>query len=302
MLLCLLLGLLLVGGYFLLPDEPREAVRERVSEAITNLRDHPQTPPPLERVLTTLTEILPGPMGPSVAYELPPGDRSFLLGGLPTGGNWRLLENRGYLSAYDEVRRNPAWVAYRLFTVEPGPSPERPSRFLSDRRTRARIEHADYTNSGFDRGHLAPNHAIAMCYGEDAQRETFLLSNIVPQRPELNQQFWRKLEERVFQEYAFRLEEVWVLTGPVYDEEVERLRSGIEIPDAFFKIILDETPDGHLRTLAFLVPQEVSGDDRPGRYLVSIDAIEGATGYDFLPAFPDAVEEALESAKASRLW
>jgi len=38
----------------------------------------------------------------------------------------------------------------------------------------------DYTGSGYNRGHCAPNYAIAVCYGAQAQLETFLMSNILP--------------------------------------------------------------------------------------------------------------------------
>ena len=31
-----------------------------------------------------------------------------------------------------------------------------------------------------------------------------------------------------------------MITGPIFDEDIETLDSGVEIPDAFFKIVIDE--------------------------------------------------------------
>lgn len=58
--------------------------------------------------------------------------------------------------------------------------------------------------------------------------------------PDLNQGPWRELEEAVAVRYGNSCEEVWVITGPIYDAEVELLGSGVEIPNEFFKIIIDE--------------------------------------------------------------
>ena len=82
------------------------------------------------------------------------------------------------------------------------------------------------------------------------------MANIVPQKPDLNRRIWRMLEERVAKKYAIDFEEVWIITGPVYDENREALKSGVEIPDAFFKIIVDEV-SGNPRVLAFVIDQDV---------------------------------------------
>ena len=49
------------------------------------------------------------------------------------------LTNVGYAVGYDEVRKNPAWVAYRLFKVENPTSGKRPRRFKVDHRTQAKL-------------------------------------------------------------------------------------------------------------------------------------------------------------------
>ncbi|XP_025760282.1 endonuclease domain-containing 1 protein-like [Oreochromis niloticus] len=51
----------------------------------------------------------------------------------------------------------------------------------------------DYTNSGFDCGHLNPNghHAVP------SRNATFILTNVVPQNPKLNKNAWRIHESQL---------------------------------------------------------------------------------------------------------
>lgn len=198
--------------------------------------------------------------------------------------------------------RNPAWVAYRVFKTRAESSSPRPESFNVDTRTRARVEPQEYSNSGYDRGHMAPNLAISVLYGEKAQEETFLMSNILPQAPNLNRKVWRDLEASILRRYARRFGEVWVITGPVYPQsQPQTIGRGIAIPHACFKILVDEHEQG-LRALAFLIPQNVSGDENPAQFLTSIREIEQKTGLNFFPNLPSEAQESLETWVSPRLW
>jgi endonuclease G, mitochondrial len=229
-------------------------------------------------------------------------------GGLPraqgfTPQTWtRVLENRGFTVGYSEWRRNPLWVAYHARPVQRRRPYRRPESFETDRRTLARVVPQDYTRSGYQRGHLAPSWLIAQLYGRQAQRETFLMSNISPQRSGLNQKLWQRLEEVESDRFARWFDGVWVIAGPVFGHPVQRLRSGIAIPEAFFRIYVDEDAAGRARVLAFLVPQDVRGDEALDRFAVTVDAIESRTGLDFLPALEDGLEARLESAAADAVY
>jgi endonuclease G len=221
--------------------------------------------------------------------------------GFKVFGRVNVLENRGYVTGYSESMRNPLWVSYRLFDVPKLESAKRPSRFSTDPRTRAKVSHDDYTNSGFDRGHMAPNFGIATRYGPEAQKETFLMSNIIPQTPFINRHLWKDLEMRVADGYGRYFREVWVVTGPVFQGEIKRLPSGVPIPSHYYKIMADEH-DGKLRTLAFLIERDCPPYTRIKKRLVSIDEIEQLTDLDFFPDLPASVQNELESKSATRLW
>ena len=210
-----------------------------------------------------------------------------------------VLTNTGYLVGYCETRRDPVWAAYRLFRPNSFQAPPRPKGFDSDYRTSRTVSH-DYTGSGYDRGHMAPNYAIAVCYGTGAQLETFLMSNIIPQRPALNRQVWEHLEQQEIREYAPRYRQIWIVDGPIFRSH-DRLRGGEEIPDACFKIICREQ-DGQPKVLAFIMPQTVSSSESPGQFLTSVREIERETGLDFFSGMPEDLQQRFETEPARGMW
>ena len=215
----------------------------------------------------------------------------------------RVLENKGFTVGYSELRRNPLWVAYHARPVERRREYRRPEDFEVDQRTRARVTSRDYSRSGYQRGHLAPSWLIAQLHGRKAQQQTFLMSNITPQKPNLNQKLWQRLEEIESDRFARWFGGVWVFTGPIFDDHIQHLRSGVEVPDAFYRIFVDENPSGAPQVLAFIVPQTVRGDEPLDQFVTTVDDIEARTGFDFLPALKDALEERLESTRAdARHW
>jgi len=229
---------------------------------------------------------------------------------LPTTNNYpnsiKHLDRIGYVVGYDEQRKNPAWVFYHLALIEkkPAGTSKRPSKFNTDKTTEAKVSHKDYTHSGYDRGHMAPNYGISTRYGREAQIETFLMSNIVPQKPNLNRGVWRELEMKVANikgGLANRFDSVYVITGPIYDNQIEKIKNKVEIPDSFYKIIVDlenNTP----RALAFIMPQNAKRKDEPEKFLTSIDEIEKQTGLDFFADLEDSYESKFEAQIAKQIW
>ena len=213
-----------------------------------------------------------------------------------------VLGNSAYSVGYSDARLNPLWVCYYVCALENPPSYDRPSYFRIDERTKSRVRHDDYTNSGYDRGHMAPNATIAGWYGEAAQLETFLMSNVCPQTPRLNRTggAWETLE-RLVRQWADVYEEVWVITGPIFDKDIETLDSGVEIPDAFFKIVIDEV-DGRPRALSFVIPQDPGMNPSLEIYLASVNMVELITGFDFFWALENGPEATMEAITPTEIW
>ncbi len=212
------------------------------------------------------------------------------------------LENKGYSVGYSEQRKTPLWVSYRVFEVEGLNSPPRPSWFRKDSRSSAGVTHDDYKYSGYDRGHMAPNYAIATRFGKDGQKGTFVMTNVVPQRASLNRGVWRELEWRIARYYGQTCKQLWVVTGPIYVENPKTLgESGVQIPHGFYKIVVD-CRDGGIRVMPFIFVQENLRHEWLRRHLVSIDEIELLTDIDFFADLPDEIEDALEAGTPTRLW
>lgn len=234
------------------------------------------------------------------------GDKTHVYGGVPRvvappATTVRVLPNAGYVAGYSDALGNPLWAAYRVTDIELKDPPPRPDRFVPDLRTVARIDSQVYTGSDYDRGHMAPNYAIATRYGLRAQEETFQMSNISPQRHTLNAGVWKNLEHRIATNYAGRFGEVWVLAGPVFGANPEKLRRRVAIPGAFYMIVVDES-DGRVRAEGFIFPQDAPAAARMDDYLTNIDEIERRTGLDFLSELPDEAENALEAKRVERAW
>ncbi len=119
--------------------------------------------------------------------------------------------------------------------------------------------------------------------------------------PNLNLIWWRVLEENEANDFAVRLERVWVVTGPVFTGEVKKLPSGVDVPTAFYRIILDEE-NGQPRVLAFIASQTVTGHEPLTQFFTSVREIKRQTGFDFYPGLPKEVQDRMETAKAGRLW
>ncbi len=218
-----------------------------------------------------------------------------------------LLKRQGYWVGFSPSRGHAAWVAYALPTKKLLESaPERPSGFKRDAEVPQSPTHEDYTGSGYDRGHLAPNYAIATRYGRAAQLETFLMTNIAPQTPELNRGPWKELEHTVANELSDIGDTIWVIVAPVSDEEPIYLngktkRKNVHIPKGFC-MILASIHEQSLRVLGFYMPQDVRAS-KDARYCFrSLRDIEQMTGLDLFASLPRATQDALELPEANRFW
>ncbi|WP_239650021.1 DNA/RNA non-specific endonuclease [Methylocucumis oryzae] len=218
---------------------------------------------------------------------------------------FRVLRNHGFIVGYSDWRGNPLWVEYALTQPEANaPDLKRPSRFELDWRSLNRLDHESYSRSGYDRGHMAPNYAISHLYGRQGQEDSFLMTNITPQKPNLNQKWWQRLEALEIDEFTKHYGKVWVITGPIFKGSVERLSSDwrVEVPDAFYKVYLTESNSGRHHALAFIAPQTVSGKEPLSQFVTTIDDVEAQTGLDFFAELPDSQEKALESSHDQAAW
>jgi len=152
-----------------------------------------------------------------------------------------------YIGCYDAINLGPHIIEY-ILTKERAEArgTRRPSaRFNQDRDGGVLREllvengydlphHNDYTHSGYDRGHMAPNADFNDTY-ENALM-TFFIANIWPQTPELNRVTWLRTENetrRLASEYMF------VRVIITVDEFSEEKVGNISVPTCFKRRVYD---------------------------------------------------------------
>jgi endonuclease G len=219
----------------------------------------------------------------------------------PAPNDITVLNKTGFVVGYSPSLRHPVWVAYKTHPARHAPPPPRPSGFQPDPAAPRSPQSKEYAKTGYDRGHMAPNLAIVTRYGKAAQAQTFLTSNVCPQRPSLNQGPWYNVEFRIAELWPDCCGAVWVITGALSAREGKRLPSGVDIPTAFYQIAVSQEK-GRVRAFAVYMPQNVRRRATPRTALISIDELEALTGFDFLADLPDDCEKQLEAATPSRLW
>ena len=182
----------------------------------------------------------------------------------------KILHKKAFDICYSCKWKTPKLVVYKVDgdLIDAKNLSRKSLRFRPDYNlpTKCRSYSKDYSRTGFDRGHLAPN--AVFDYNRAIQKETFLMSNIAPQKPQLNRRLWAKIEKFV-RIQARKYKDIGVITGVC--GSVGHIKHNVNIPKWWYKIIF--RPDG--KVISFLVPNSNKvGRDKAKMYLSSVKEIE----------------------------
>ncbi|MET2946507.1 DNA/RNA non-specific endonuclease [Vibrio owensii] len=218
--------------------------------------------------------------------------------GMPSTNSDQFLCRDGYAVGYNYDTKNADWVAYHVTAESVNITNKRSNSFKEDTEMPdyARSTLADYKGSGYDRGHLAPS--ATMDFTRESMKQSFLMSNMSPQLPGFNRVGWRVLEEHV-RDLANEYNELYVVTGPIYEGDEGTIGNGVVIPSAFYKVILDPSFD---EAIAFIVPHRDVSSSELANFITTIDEVERQTGLDFFAQTPDSIEDNMESVKWEEMW
>jgi len=156
---------------------------------------------------------------------------------------------------------------------------------------------SDYAGFPFDRGHLSPGADNNI--NDDIMSESFFLSNMVPQVPNHNRGIWKQLETAV-RNWVQEGKDIYVVSGTIYAAGYQTIGAGrVGIPTHMWKVIVDRKSS---KSIAFLFPNApLPVADLP-KYATSVDAIEKATGINFMPQLTKAQEDKLETGVNINDW
>lgn len=226
--------------------------------------------------------------------------------GVPTDNDTTddyLIVRPQYVLSYNKNRNVPNWVSWNIDSAWYGAVERYKGSFISDTTLPQdfyRVRHSDYTNSGYDRGHMVRSEERTKTV--DDNKSTFLLTNIIPQRPDLNRGAWLDLERHCESLCKDSTKELFVISGGIFHTDNE-IKDTISIPDSCFKIIVilnygeslgSVTDTTH--TIAVVMPN-INGirNDEWQKYSTTIRRIEQSTGYDFLSNVSRSIQDVIEN-------
>jgi len=155
---------------------------------------------------------------------LPTRAAQILAFGQPTATMPSPLVYRNHVLEYDSARKVPRWVAEHLTKeqVKQEVANRKGVNFSSDPVVPLQFTstNMDYRGSGWSRGHMAPAGNNKHC--QDSMKDTFYLTNVVPQDMDNNGGYWNRLEIWV-RGLTESYQDVWVVSGPLWlPEEVRQ--------------------------------------------------------------------------------
>jgi endonuclease G, mitochondrial len=218
---------------------------------------------------------------------------------LPTSTTGQVIHHDSYSLSYSEPHEQAEWVAYELKKSHLSNSNFKRPYFEIDKAVKTgAADWRNYKNSGYDRGHLCP--AGDRNYSQLAHDETFLTSNISPQKNDFNSGIWNRLEQKV-RYWASKYDGVFVVTGGVLKGNMKTIgNEKVAVPNQFYKVLIDIN-SGKVKMIAFLMPHKNSKEPLY-KFVVSVDDIEKITGIDFFPQLEDTLENKLEAASDYKDW
>lgn len=218
----------------------------------------------------------------------------------PAELNNNIIEYEGFTVGFNTEMHMPNYVVWTLDPSETeGENTRQNVQFQEDTRIAGCATLADYRNSGFDRGHMAP--AADMKWSEKAMADCHYLTNICPQHNRLNAGAWSTVEKNA-RKWALRHGPLVIVCGPVLSDRLSRTigTTPVPVPERFFKVIIApfaKEPMG----IGFIMPNGyVEGGAQAT--VVSIDQVEEITGFDFFSELPDDIEDKIEAQSALRMW
>ena len=222
----------------------------------------------------------------------------------PKGKKELILKRKNYTLSFNKETNLPNWVAWRLdkqrliekvsrkgYSFKPDP----------DLNPTQAVVTQDYAHSGYDRGHMCP--AGDSRWSGEAMKESFYMTNICPQHPNLNGGDWHELEQAC---RRWALEgPIYIVCGPILYKKTSPQYIGkehrIRVPEAFFKVILAGVEKGKPKAIGFIY-KNTAGNHPLDAYVNSIDQVERITGLDFFSALPNEVENRVEKDYNMKEW
>ncbi len=239
------------------------------------------------------------------------GSSEHLVLGNPTSANTDTTAPSNYLMvkpqyalSYNRDKGGSNWVAWHLSSAWLGSAP-RQDDFRADSTLPVswyHVQATSYSGSGFDRGHQCPSADRTITIA--ANSSTFLMTNMLPQSPNLNQGPWAYLEDSC-RALVAKGNELYIYSGG-YGSQGTINNGHVNVPASCWKVIV-VLPNGDndlsrvttsTRVIGVWMPNsdgQISRTANWKSYRVSVDYIESRIGYDFLSNVSSSIQSVIEA-------
>ena len=150
----------------------------------------------------------------------------------------QIIDNEFIHICYDYKLKAAKSVAYTLDgDLMNNPNiDKRPSFYVEKSiEKRHRVSSTDYTNSGYDKGHLAPD--AAFDWSDESLNAVYTLANIIPQAPQVNRNMWSQVE-KFARDKAVELGELNVINIMKYGKQSKRIgKNRMAVSRGFYKVL-----------------------------------------------------------------
>ncbi|MGB8510791.1 MAG: DNA/RNA non-specific endonuclease, partial [Pyrinomonadaceae bacterium] len=247
-------------------------------------------------------------ISPEAVTQAPPSASEHLTMGNPTNAtsdtniptNYLMIKPQ-YALSYHRDRGTPIWTSWHLDPTWLGSAP-RQNDFRNDTTLPAgwyQVLGTDYSGSGYDRGHMTPSADRTSTIPDNSA--TFLMTNMIPQLPANNQGPWASMENYL-RTLVTAGNELYIISGGTGNQGT--IANGhVTVPTQTWKVVI-VIPQGTddvsrvntaTRTIAVILPNSGSINADWKTYRVSVDQVEGLTGFDFFSNVPANIQSVIEA-------
>ena len=207
------------------------------------------------------------------------------------GRSMSVVVHKNYISGIDHKTKLSRWVAYSVDSKNIGKRPK--VEFKSDPLLPKKIRLSTKSYKGLykkyntDRGHLAPAATIANFNG----KESFYLSNIIPQFSTLNRKAWKNTEIHERETVKKQDKPIYVITGAINKTS----RNGTILPSTnFWKIIIHDIIEKQISAIIFKSQKKIKNSENKEKIVkkdnfcyknIKLESLEKITGLQFFSPY-----------------
>ena len=202
---------------------------------------------------------------------------------------------------YDKAHDVDKTLSYSTGQYPNDPELEKKYQFTTD----------PYWSSGFDHGHICPSQD-RVC-SEEANHQTFVLTNMQPQYNKFNAGIWANMEGQV-RKWANKFDVLYVCKGGTIDkpEHIIEYVSGkshqatrvnanhVPVPKYFFMAVLGKKGN-NFKATGFWIAQDSYTSSSMKNYACNIQTLEKYTGLDFFCNLPNDTENQVETVSKTQM-